>query len=815
MKKFTTLVVILAAGFIFAMTTIAQSNWQSQTSGVMFDLQAVDFITEEEGIAVGMMGTVLRTTDGGETWNIVDLGIDNWFNDVQFIDQDRVIIGGDQGIVLYSNDGGDNWDIVQESGQGYNIYGLSVDPVSGHGIAGGSGNTIIWTEDFGLTWEYIEGGFMNNYYCAHMPNGDFGTVIGRNAVFQPLAGYTMDGGQTWDGQPYYPTVNNVGYESTTQACYFFDENNGYTVGTVWNGDGFLTTAPNWNSQQWNAIMFEGAMLFGIDFLDASYGVVVGGDYNITTSIFETYDGGTNWEAATVQSDGNTMLDVALVGNTGYAVGTFGEIIKKVPETIDESWQTIATPVMFDLKAIDFANQEVGVAVGMMGTILRTTDGGTTWNTIDLGIDNWFNDVQFIDQQRAIICGDQGIILYSTDSGENWDIVQESGQGYNIYGISVDPASGNGIAGGSGNTIIWTEDFGQTWEYIEGGFMNDYHCAFMANEDFGTVIGRNAVFQPLAGYTMDGGETWDGQPYYPTMNNIGYESTTYDCYFFDENTGYTVGTVWNGDGFITTAPNWNSQQWNAIMLEGAMLFGIDFLDDTYGVVVGGDYNATTNIFETTDGGLTWEPVEVSSDGNTMLDVCLIGNVGYAVGTFGEILKINRSGSNTGSGILHGFFRDAETNLSVDHAMVNVLNTSYVGSPCESIFGARYNISLPVGTYTIQCEAEGYETVVADIEVIDGQNTNYTFYLQPVDNITGIRESEVKTQISPNPASDVVMIESSENIRQIFVMNQAGQVVMKTEANSTHVQMNISSLHDGIFVLKILTDRGVSQQKLIIR
>ncbi|MFP4470125.1 MAG: YCF48-related protein [Bacteroidales bacterium] len=342
MKKLFTLTLFSIIVLLFSGVSLGQTNWKTKPSGVTFDLKDVDFINEDEGIAVGIMGTVIKTTNGGETWTTIDLIWDNFYNTVQYIDEENVIIGGDQGIILYSFDGGENWDVVQESGQDYHIYAIHIDPESGHGIAGGSGNTTLWTEDWGYGWQYVEGGFMNNYNCACMAGEDFGTVIGRNAIFQPLAGYTMDGGQTWDGQPYYPYNNNTAYESTTQDCHFFTANDGFTVGTIWNGDGFITTEPNWSSQYWNAIIFPGVLFFGIDFVDNSYGVVVGGDYNATTNIFETYDGGLNWEPTEVQSNGNTMLAVKLIGNTGYAVGTFGEILKM--ETSTGIYENTSAPI---------------------------------------------------------------------------------------------------------------------------------------------------------------------------------------------------------------------------------------------------------------------------------------------------------------------------------------------------------------------------------------------------------------------------------------------------------------------------------------
>ncbi|NLO51420.1 MAG: hypothetical protein GX103_09730 [Bacteroidales bacterium] len=83
----------------------AQSTWKHQNSGVDFDLKAVDFIDPQEGIAVGMFGTILHTLDGGTTWTKIDLGINNALNDVQYVNRHRIIIGGDQGLIIYSPDG--------------------------------------------------------------------------------------------------------------------------------------------------------------------------------------------------------------------------------------------------------------------------------------------------------------------------------------------------------------------------------------------------------------------------------------------------------------------------------------------------------------------------------------------------------------------------------------------------------------------------------------------------------------------------------------------------------------------------------------
>lgn len=49
----------------------SSGNWKTQSSGVASDLIDITFPTPSVGWAVGQAGTILRTTDGGNTWNKV------------------------------------------------------------------------------------------------------------------------------------------------------------------------------------------------------------------------------------------------------------------------------------------------------------------------------------------------------------------------------------------------------------------------------------------------------------------------------------------------------------------------------------------------------------------------------------------------------------------------------------------------------------------------------------------------------------------------------------------------------------------------
>jgi len=51
--------------------------WTNQTSGITTNLFDTNFIDENNGWAVGAGGTILHTTNGGDTWSEQDSGTDN------------------------------------------------------------------------------------------------------------------------------------------------------------------------------------------------------------------------------------------------------------------------------------------------------------------------------------------------------------------------------------------------------------------------------------------------------------------------------------------------------------------------------------------------------------------------------------------------------------------------------------------------------------------------------------------------------------------------------------------------------------------
>ena len=86
-----------------------------------------------------------------------------------------------------------------------------------------------------------------------------------------------------------------------------------------------------------------------------------------------------------------------------------------------------------LRSVAFADQEVGVACGDRGTILRTFNGGISWQPIDSRVECQLDRVLWIDQQRVVVVGgsydkvtqlSRGVVLFSNDGGKRWQRAED-------------------------------------------------------------------------------------------------------------------------------------------------------------------------------------------------------------------------------------------------------------------------------------------------------------------------------------------------------------------------------------------------------
>src|SRR6266850_3796219 len=138
-------------------------------------LYGVSFTDANTGTATGDNGTIIRTTDGGNTWVIQSSGTTNTLYGVSFTDVNNGTGVGASGTILRTTDGGNTW-VGQTSGTTDGLLAVSfIDANTGTAV--GENGTIVRTTDGGNTWVSQTSGTTNNLNAISFTDANNGTTV--------------------------------------------------------------------------------------------------------------------------------------------------------------------------------------------------------------------------------------------------------------------------------------------------------------------------------------------------------------------------------------------------------------------------------------------------------------------------------------------------------------------------------------------------------------------------------------------------------------------------------------------------------------
>ncbi|MEK6304195.1 MAG: YCF48-related protein [Acidobacteriota bacterium] len=162
----------------------------------------------------------------------------------------------------------------------------------------------------------------------------------------------------------------------------------------------------------------------------------------------------------------------------------------------------------NLLGVDLIDDTNGWAVGdigvMSGAMLRTTDGGRSWQAVSK-TDEILAAVKFISPNRGWVAGYAGRIQRTDDGGLTWKVQRAEHEGEVLNSVFFLDADRGWAAGGSG-LLLSTVDGGDNWETIPTGRAEDFWSVKFLTRDRGLIAGEDGLI--LA--TADGGRTWAAQ-----------------------------------------------------------------------------------------------------------------------------------------------------------------------------------------------------------------------------------------------------------------------------------------------------------------
>ena len=247
-----------------------------------------------------------------------------------------------------------------------------------------------------------------------------------------------------------------------------------------------------------------------------------------------------------------------------------------PATVQ--WTPLSSGVTVRLRGVSAPSTDVAWASGQGGTVIRTVDGGRTWETRSIpdaaALD--LRDIEAHDARTAIAMsagpGDGSRIFRTGDGGAHWTQVYVAplagmfldalAFSSHQHGVAVSDAVEGAFV------LLTTTDGGRTWQRVPADRLPPalpQEGAFAASGTNVAVHGRHVWVGTTAGRVLrsaDDGRTW------------------------------TVGATPVATG------------------EATGIFSLAMRDASHGVVVGGNYTkesaAIDNAAVTSDGGATWRP-----------------------------------------------------------------------------------------------------------------------------------------------------------------------------------------------------------------
>lgn len=260
---------------------------------------------------------------------------------------------------------------------------------------------------------------------------------------------------------------------------------------------------------------------------------------LTTSCTAQY-----WQAVTLpaQAATNYWLDVFFLPSNpqlGWACGFRSQVVR----TTDggNTWQlsTVMNNSGGHLESVHFVDSQNGYASGPAG-VFKSTDGGATWSVITpsmpFGVNPW--GCYFLNSQVGVTIGGGCIsrqyFFKTTDGGSTWTTFSDSIGASGMTDLILYP-NGTGCAIGSG--AVWTtNDSGSTWQSNTSTPNPVWHEELAKN--------GASILIPMAGNTCQGGGGGGGALFSTndgvSWNTFNAGAAFYGAFLLSANKGWACG-----------------------------------------------------------------------------------------------------------------------------------------------------------------------------------------------------------------------------------------------------------------------------------
>jgi photosystem II stability/assembly factor-like uncharacterized protein len=563
--------------------------------------------------AVGANGLLVYTFNGGISWREATIDGANAirFNGVSVDENGSAVAVADGGLVYRTGELGEAWSRIQNTGMVQNLYaaGRSGDSIW---VSGESG-VVIHSADGGLTWS---------------PE----SVNTGSSMFA----VAVQDGLVWAGGRRGEIHHRPASAPTTPLLLLSTDRLDFGL----RSPGRVVS---------RTIVLENA---GPSVLSFGQGSVSGdSDFSVQGADLSSLEPG---QSARVRV-------TFLPGEPGSKSGTItlrpqGDLfsvmnIQLLGESAGSSWTQLTSPTKEHFEDIQFLNDNLGFAI-TEDEVYRTEDGGNTWQALNANPPGPLGRVHFPTETVGFAVGgtsgsrtfqntEQGMstIIKTTDGGDTWnalttgvrhrvtDIIAPVPNVPNfVYAMTESYVSGNNRQFA---VILQSFNGGSTWSTI-----NTPSAVFLGGEaihvseglDVMFVAGGNVLYR-----SVTGGASWT------EVLSVSGSQLIQDIEFVDNDHGWIVGL--SGLFRRTETGGATSGAWvSATSLSSGDLRRVHFVDENVGWIAGEGSalnGSEPSLFRSLDGGRNWANTFVDGTFTTRSITGLSADRAFACGTDGSL------------------------------------------------------------------------------------------------------------------------------------------------------------------------------------
>lgn len=590
-------------------------------------------------IAVGDQGKILASKNDGQDWSIIPSGISEPLISIKMTDDQIGYIIGYYGSMLKTETGGDSWFPVKVPDLTYpyvnNMHFVS----SLVGYIFGEGK-LYKTTDGAKNWKkLIVQNFGNPPSGAYFVDENNGFICGSSQLLR-----TKDGGLSWENI----VISNLGFAVNLSKITFVNKDLGFIV----TSSGDILQSKDGGST-WSKISNAGVSNpTRLVFTDEKTGFILSGWNEL---LQKTTDGGLTWIKDFSSSSSylgfaynKSKNKYCMVGhgvNLGYTSSQGRAIALK---NGSEAWAVRSLLGNDDHYRLELINEKTAYVLG--SGAYKTLDGGITWSKLQIISDSYgkISSSAFLNESKGFYANTIGLYK-TTDGGTSW-----SKANFPNYTTAGNLTFINDKVGfiSTYNTIYKTIDGGETWEKnLQSDENLSWRSINFINDQTGFAFGFGNKFYK----TVNQGLTWENI----TISDNPFISS---LYFFNSETGL-IGC--NGGLLFKTVDG--GKTFTEIRTQLSMnLTGFAFFDNQHGYAIGNNGGGISEIYETSDGAVTWTFITQISENISQIKIS--NGKAYIIGGRGNILLLN--GGNP-----------------------KPVNTGYINGESTVAAGIKYTYSTP--------------------------------------------------------------------------------------------------------------------------